>query len=135
MAHGSSKETKPRTLSPTQAGTVPITTLSRRQRQRPIVSSPHRRSPHKPTPPRTIRRGSDVSLMWCTRRNPPPRLKAMPEASPDPRSCTLAESLALAGNTEKRAARAESTKTRLAQCERQGSCAENSGKKNNQTVL
>ncbi|KAH7981204.1 hypothetical protein HPB49_022367 [Dermacentor silvarum] len=84
MAHGSSKEAKPGTLSPTQVGTVPITTLSRRQRQRPTVSSPHRRSPHKPTPPQTIRRGPDVSLMWCTRRNPPLRLTAMPEASPRP---------------------------------------------------
>ncbi|KAH7974132.1 hypothetical protein HPB49_010279 [Dermacentor silvarum] len=84
MAHGSSKETKPGTLSPTQAGTVPINTLSRRQRQRPTVSSPHRRSPHKPTPPRTIRRGSDVSIMWCASGNPPPRLTAMPETSHRP---------------------------------------------------
>ncbi|KAH7970226.1 hypothetical protein HPB49_001196 [Dermacentor silvarum] len=57
-------------------------------------------------------------------------LQQCPRLSPDPRSCTLAESLALTGNAEEEgAARAEATKTRLEQWERQGRCAENSGKK------
>ncbi|KAH7952920.1 hypothetical protein HPB49_002620 [Dermacentor silvarum] len=50
-------------------------------------------------------------------------LQQCPRLPTDPRSCTLAESLALTGNTEEeRAARAEATKTRLEQWERQGRC-------------
>ncbi|KAH7978415.1 hypothetical protein HPB49_005477 [Dermacentor silvarum] len=49
-------------------------------------------------------------------------LQQCPRLPPDPQPCTLAESLALTGNTEEeRAARAEATKTRLEQWERQGS--------------